>query len=75
VLACGAFRANYGPTLDLFTSLATPIVETHDELDQVMAYATAELAAQVVGGGPMSAALLKLVLLALLRRCLVSTKV
>jgi AraC family transcriptional activator of mtrCDE len=77
VLACGSFRANYGPALDLFASLATPIVETfdvHDQLDQVMAYAMAELAAQDVGGGPMSAALLKLVLLALLRRCLVSTK-
>ena len=76
VLACGSFRANYGPALDLFGSLATPIVETfdvHDQLDQVMAYAMGALAAQDVGGGPMSAALLKLVLLALLRRCLVST--
>ncbi|MDX8495742.1 AraC family transcriptional regulator [Mesorhizobium sp. VK22B] len=76
VLACGSFRANYGPALDLFASLATPIVErfdVHDQLDQVMAYAMAELAAQDVGGGPMSVALLKLVLLALLRRCLVST--
>jgi AraC family transcriptional regulator, activator of mtrCDE len=76
VLACGSFRANYGPALDLFASLATPIVETfdvHDQLDKVMVYAMAELAAQDVGGGPMSAALLKLVLLALLRRCLVST--
>ena len=77
VVACGAFRANYGPALDLFASLATPIVETfdaHDQLDQVMAYAMTELAAQHVGGGAMSAALLKLVLLALLRRCLVSRK-
>lgn len=77
VLACGMFRATYGPALDLFASLATPIVETfdvHDQLDQVIACAMAELAAQDVGVGPMSAALLKLVLLALLRRCLVSTK-
>jgi AraC family transcriptional regulator, activator of mtrCDE len=76
VLACGSFRANYGPALDLFGSLASPIVETfdvRDQVDQIMAYAMAELAAQDVGGGPMSAALLKLVLLALLRRCLVST--
>lgn len=76
VLACGSFRANYGPALDLFASLVTPIVETfdvHDQLDQVIAYAMAELAAQDVGGGPISATLLKLVLLALLRRCLVST--
>ena len=77
VLACGSFRANYGPALDLFGSLATPIVEifdVHDQLDQVMTYAMTELAAQDVGGGPMSAVLLKLVLLALLRRCLVSRK-
>jgi AraC family transcriptional activator of mtrCDE len=76
VLASGPFRANYGPALDLFASLVTPVVESfdvHDQLDQVMAYAMAELAAQDVGGGAMSAALLKLVLLALLRRCLVST--
>ncbi|WP_262269453.1 AraC family transcriptional regulator [Microvirga yunnanensis] len=76
VLACGSFRANYGPALDLFASLATPIVEKfdmHDNLGQVMTYAMAELTARHVGGGPMSAALLKLVLLALLRRCLVST--
>lgn len=77
VLACGTFRATYGPALDLFASLAAPIVETfdvHDQLDQVIACALAELAAQDVGVGPMSAALLKVVLLALLRRCLVSTK-
>ncbi|WP_210239510.1 MULTISPECIES: AraC family transcriptional regulator [unclassified Mesorhizobium] len=76
VLACGPFRAHYGPALDLFASLATPIVEefdVHDQLDQVMAYAMAELTAQDVGGGPMSTALLKLVLITLLRRCLVST--
>ena len=75
VLACGPFRANYGPALDLFASLATPVVErfdVHDQLDQVMSYAMAELTAQDVGGSAMSAALLKLVLLALLRRCLAS---
>jgi AraC family transcriptional activator of mtrCDE len=76
VLASGSFQANYGPALNLFASLSTPIVEAfdvHDQLDQLMGYAMAELAAQDVGGGPMSAALLKLVLIALLRRCLVST--
>jgi AraC family transcriptional activator of mtrCDE len=76
VLACGSFRASYGPALDLFASLATPVVESfdvYDQLDKVLAYAMAELAAQDVGGGAMSAALLKLALLALLRRCLSST--
>ena len=33
VLACGSFRANYGPGLDLFASLATPIIETFDVHD------------------------------------------
>ncbi|MBR1170120.1 AraC family transcriptional regulator [Bradyrhizobium liaoningense] len=77
VLACGTFRASYGPALDLFASLATPIVETfdlRDQLHQVVACAIAQLPSQDGGVGPMSAALLKLVLLALLRRCQVSTK-
>lgn len=75
-MGCGSFAAVYAAGLDLFASLAVPIVETfdaHDQLDQVMNYAMAELAAQEVGGGPMSSALLKLVLLSLLRRCLIST--
>jgi AraC family transcriptional activator of mtrCDE len=77
VVARGSFRAAYGPAFDLFASLATLIVQTfdvRDQLDRVMACAMVEFAAQDVGGGPISAALLKLVLLALLRRCLVSTK-
>jgi AraC family transcriptional activator of mtrCDE len=72
---CGSFQAFYGAALALFASLATPIVEAfnaEDQLDQVMGYAMAELAAQDVGDGAMSAALLKLVLLALLRRSLIS---
>jgi len=75
MLVCGSFQAVCAAALDLFASLASPIVETfdaHDQLDQVLSFAMAELAAQDVGGGPMSAALLKLVLLSLLRRCLVS---
>lgn len=74
-VACGSFRAVYAAGLDLFASQPAPIVETfdaHDQLDQVMKYAMAELAARDVGGGPMSSALLKLVLISLLRRCLIS---
>ncbi len=74
-VGCGSFRAVYAAGLDLFASLAIPIVEAfdaHDQLDQVMKYAMVELAAQEVGGGPMSSALLKLVLLSLLRRSLIS---
>lgn len=74
-VGCGSFLAAYGAGFDLFASQPTPVVETfdaHDQLDQVMNYAMAELAAQEVGGGPMSSALLKLVLISLLRRCLTS---
>jgi AraC family transcriptional regulator, activator of mtrCDE len=74
-VGCGSFVAVYAAGLDLFASQGGPIVESfdaHDQLDQVMNYAMAELAAQEVGGGPMSSALLKLVLLSLLRRCLIS---
>ncbi|HEY4200335.1 MAG TPA: helix-turn-helix transcriptional regulator [Devosiaceae bacterium] len=76
-VGCGSFAAVYAAGLDLFASQGAPIVEcfdAHDQLDQVMNYAMGELAAQDVGGGPMSSALLKLVLLSLLRRCLVSTR-
>jgi AraC family transcriptional activator of mtrCDE len=75
-LVSGYFRAVYGAALDLFASLEASIVETfdaHDQLGPVMNYAMAELGAEEVGGGPMSKALLKLVLLALLRRSLISS--
>jgi len=75
-LVCGCFQAVYGPGLDLFASLASPIVETFnacDQLDQVMSYAMVELAEQEIGPGPMASALFKLVLLTLLRRCLTSS--
>ncbi|WP_425347656.1 helix-turn-helix transcriptional regulator [Sinorhizobium mexicanum] len=74
-LVCGCFHAVYGPGLDLFASLASPVVETfdaYDQLDQVMSYAMVELAAREIGGGPMASALFKLVLLTLLRRSLTS---
>jgi AraC family transcriptional regulator, activator of mtrCDE len=75
-LVCGYFQAEYGAAFDLFASLESPIVETfdaHDQLGQLLGYAIAELAAEEVGGGSMSKALLKLVLLALLRRSLISS--
>jgi AraC family transcriptional regulator, activator of mtrCDE len=75
-LVSGYFHALYGARFDLFASLESPIVEAfdaHDQLGQLMSYAMAELAAEEVGGGPMAKALLKLVLLALLRRSLISS--
>lgn len=75
-LICGCFHAVYGPGLDLFASLTSPIVEAfdaYDQLDQVMSYAMIELSAHEIGRGPMASALFKLVLLTLLRRCLTSS--
>lgn len=76
-ILCGNFHAAYGALLDLFASLASPIVEKFDaseKIDQLMKYVMAELSDQDIGGAPMSRALFKLALLALLRRSLVSAR-
>jgi AraC family transcriptional activator of mtrCDE len=73
MLICGYFHASYGSSTDLFGALTSPLVEQFDEGDQVDASlrtALMELAAQEVGSGAMSAALLKQVVVALLRRSL-----
>jgi AraC family transcriptional activator of mtrCDE len=74
-LLSGCFHAVYGPGLDLFASLASPVVESfdaYDQLDRLMSYAMVELATREIGGGPMASALFKVVLLTLLRRSLTS---
>jgi AraC-like DNA-binding protein len=71
VLICGYFHASYGSSLDLFGTLSSPIVEQFDatdQLDQKLRSALAELVSQDVGSGAMSAALLKQVIVVLLRR-------
>ena len=73
VLICGYFHASYGATTDLFGTLKAPIVEQFEEGDQVdetLRAALMELVEQEVGFGAMSAALLKQVVVALLRRSL-----
>lgn len=73
MLICGYFRATYGASIDLFRSLTSPIVEQFsetDQLDHTLSSAMAELVAQEVGTGAMTAALMKQVLVALLRRSL-----
>jgi AraC family transcriptional activator of mtrCDE len=73
ILICGYFRATYGASIDLFRTLTSPIVEQFsetDELDHRLSSAMAELVAQEVGTGAMTAALMKQVLVALLRRSL-----
>jgi AraC-type DNA-binding domain-containing proteins len=73
MLICGYFHASYGSSTDLFGTLKAPIVEQFEEGDQVdetLRTALMELVAQEVGFGAMSAALLKQVVVALLRRSL-----
>lgn len=73
MLICGYFGASYGASIDLFATLPSPIVEMFEAKDQVdhkLKSALAELAAQEVGSGAMSAALLKQVLVTILRRSL-----
>jgi AraC family transcriptional activator of mtrCDE len=75
MLICGYFNALYGSSIELFGSLTMPIVEQFDaadQLDQRLKSALRELALQEVGMGAMTTGLLKLVLVALLRRSLAS---
>ena len=73
VLICGYFHASYGASTDLFGTLQSPIIEQFeqgDQVDETLKTALMELVAQEVGFGAMSAAMLKQVLVALLRRSL-----
>lgn len=73
MLICGYFHASYGTSTDLFGALTAPLVEQFaegDQVDESLKTALTELVAQEVGSGAMSAALLKQVLVALLRRSL-----
>jgi AraC family transcriptional activator of mtrCDE len=72
---CGYFHATYGACADLFGGLTEPIYEqftAEDQVDVKLQAALTELMAQEVGSGAMSAALLKQVIVMLLRRSLVS---
>jgi AraC family transcriptional activator of mtrCDE len=76
ILICGYFSASYGASIDLFARLPVPIVEKFDaadQLDQKLKSALAELVAQEVGSGAMTMALMKQVLVTILRRSLNST--
>ncbi|TDY40568.1 AraC family transcriptional activator of mtrCDE [Paraburkholderia rhizosphaerae] len=77
-LVCGYFQAVYGTTIGLFSGLTSPIVEhfdAEDQLDQKLKSVLDELAGQQVGVSAMTTALLKQVLVMLLRRSLTSTSV
>lgn len=74
-LICGYFRALYGQSIGIFDGLRSPIVEQFspgDRIDQKLEEARDELIAQEVGTGSMTAGLLKLVLIRLLRRSMIS---
>jgi AraC-like DNA-binding protein len=71
IMICGYFRATYASSIDLFGALPAAIVENFtaaDQLDAKLKSALSELVAQEVGAGAMSTALLKQVLITLLRR-------
>jgi AraC family transcriptional activator of mtrCDE len=73
VMICGYFNATYGASINLFQTLGAPIVEHFDVSDRLDVYlktAFEELVAQEVGAGAMSGALLKQVIVALVRRSL-----
>lgn len=76
ILICGYFQASYGASVDLFANLPSPIVELFEEKDHVdhaLKLALAELVAQEVGSGAMTTALMKQVMVSLLRRSLNSS--
>ncbi len=78
IVICGYFEAVFGATIDLFSGLTTPIVEQFDETDQIdnaLRRALDELVSQEIGDGAMATALLKQVMVRLLRRSLSSNGV
>jgi AraC family transcriptional activator of mtrCDE len=75
MLICGYFQACYGTSVNLFSTLDAPIVEQFDSahrIDHTLQAVLQELMDQEVGTGAMTATLLKVVLIALLRRSLTS---
>ncbi|CAG9184948.1 AraC family transcriptional regulator [Cupriavidus pampae] len=75
ILICGYFQASYGTSLSLFSTLSAPIVEQFDSaqhIDRTLQLALQELISQELAMGTMTATLLKVVLIALLRRSLTS---
>jgi len=77
ILICGYFQAIYGASIDLFMGLTAPIVEQFDRvdrLDDALRQALDELLSQEIGDGAMAAALLKQVMVMLLRRSLASSE-
>jgi hypothetical protein len=75
MMICGYFKTLYGSSMDLFETLSAPIVENFsagDHLDTKLKLAMAELMSQEIGSGAMTGALLKQVIVALVRKSLSS---
>jgi AraC family transcriptional activator of mtrCDE len=75
IMICGYFNATYGSSMDLFGALASPIAERFRATDQLgyrLEAALAELVGRQVGMEAMATALLKQVLITLIRRSLSS---
>jgi len=78
ILICGFFNASYGSSTDLFANLPGPIIEQFDIADHIDAKlqaAMSELISQEIGSKAMSSALLKQVIVSILRRSLSSLEV
>lgn len=78
IMICGYFKTLYGSSMDLFETLSAPIVENFsagDHLDTRLKMAMAELISQEIGSGAMTGALLKQVIVALVRKSLSSMNV
>lgn len=78
MLICGYFKATYGATIDPFASLSSPIVEQFDataQLDRKLQSALDELIAQEIGASAMTTALMKQVMVTIIRRSLRSKDV
>lgn len=75
IVICGYFEAVFGASIDLFSGLTSPIVEqfdTSDQIDNALRRALDELVSQEIGDGAMATALVKQVMVRLLRRSLSS---
>jgi len=75
-LICSYFGATFGSSVDLFAGLSSPVVEQFnaaDQLESKLRSALIEFTSREVGSTAMTTALMKQVLVILLRRCLSSS--
>jgi AraC-like DNA-binding protein len=74
---CGYFRASYGLSIDLFSTLRSPMVEQFENFDHLahsLQIILAEISGKRIAMKTMTAAVLKQVFVTLFRRSLVSAE-